>query len=105
MKDRIKLAEVMEWKSHGAGYWSKPGCGLPLHSRDAKLLMGPPDPFTDANDDYAVLEWMRQKCKLLTVENANRTDWKMWDKFCSELNDPEDREIGDNARAALKVIE
>ena len=92
MKDRIKLAEVMGWKSHGAGYWSKPGCGLPLHSRDAKLLMGPPDPFTDANDDYAVLEWMRN-------------NGKYWKAFCGEVKNWYDYKIGDYARAALKVIE
>ena len=105
MNDRIKLAEAMfpEWTISSNIH----GDLIMWHGKDreGKSIRPVPDPENDANDDYAVLEWMRQKCKLLTVENANLTDWKMWDKFCSELNDPEDREIGDYARAALKEIE
>ena len=64
--------------------------------RDPDLKMedwGPFDPFTDANDDYAVLEWIRQQHFVTYftayLENEYTQDYK----------------IGDYARAALKVIE
>ena len=48
------------------------------------------DPFTDANDDYAVLEWMRK--------NYGASLFGKHLKFCSWY------QIGDYAKAALKVI-
>ena len=55
------------------------------------------DPFTDANDDYAVLEWMRKE--------ATWTVGDMTDKFCDQLEWPcWEYQIGDYARAALKVL-
>ncbi len=56
------------------------------------------DPFTDANDDYAVLEWARKQ------------EW--FGKFQAALSDLRpgysfpsyQYQIGDYARAALKVI-
>lgn len=60
MKDRILLAEAMGWKDV---------CNLPLygvvpvgHSPDKpKLYQYIPDPFTDANDERAVLHFMREQ--------------------------------------------
>ena len=52
-----------------------------------------PDPFTDANDDYAVLEWMRRSDdKRFTVGHGP------YGYQCTY-------QIGDYARAALKVLE
>jgi len=115
-QDKIKLAEAMGWESskHLAGdspdtertgephfveIWRSPP--PTKYAREPKL----PDPFTDANDDYAVLEWMRKRCWLRSVDNNKQPDYRTWDRFCEELLPPEDREIGDYARAALKVID
>ena len=51
------------------------------------------DPFTDANDDYAVLDWMRETKIDHTVLTEIEHEWSM------------DYQIGDYARAACKVIE
>ena len=58
-EDRIKLAEAMGWKEladreEGWPSWyhdDKP-------QEECRLTENLPDPVTDANDDYAVLEWM-----------------------------------------------
>ncbi len=83
--DRIKLAAAM-----GGAKWDayiNPG----EHPECVEL----PDPFTDANDDYAVLEWMRndapQDAHIAFVCDVDFT----------ALN----YQIGDYARAALKVID
>ena len=54
------------------------------------------DPFTDANDDYAVLEWMRN--------NVDAREWThvLSDDFRGGMMC--NYQIGDYARAALKVI-
>ena len=100
MNDRIKLATAMGWKSGRTDTVAV--MGRPIsHTRwidpDGNDRAQCPDPFTDANDDYAVLEWMR-----------NTSD--SWSKFESALTlhagDPFVwcYKIGDYARAALKVI-
>lgn len=88
---RIKLAEAM-----GA-----------VHRRswDGQMMLKWPDgrahadwhfnPFTDANADYAVLEWMR----------GNEWTDKQHELFRSFLGHSTTYRIGDYARAALKVIE
>jgi hypothetical protein len=91
MNDRIRLAEAMGWE-HNKG-WPVPYDGDWWKSPDGNLSVTLDfDPYTDANDDYAVLEWMR----LNGAEN-------MPDDF------PHSRQayykIGDYARAALKVID
>lgn len=86
MDDRIRLAEAMGWKCP----FNDPGNCLKHHYHSEIKV---PDPFTDANDDYAVLEWLKTK------------------KNYSQLGELfEHREIarykiGDYARAALKVLE
>lgn len=99
MNDRIKLAEAMGWRldpdldfiqgSH-TNYWLSPDANV---TRVSEAL---PDPFTDANDDYAVLEWMR----------SHGTDYQPpSNKFSGELFNPQwHYQIGDYARAALKVL-
>ncbi len=92
MNDRIKLAEAMGRSTEILHKWSG----------ESESVF---DPWADANDDYAVLEWMRCKCKLGSITNDEPTNWKLWDSFCCELLEPELRGIGDYARAALKVME
>ena len=102
MTDRIKLAEAMGWVSDdtktvhdlGDGYptqrtsfhWSHPD-----HERK-RFAHELPDPENDANDDYAVLEWM-----LVKTPDASHGRIYLGNKW--------DYKIGDYARAALKVIE
>ena len=63
------------------------------------------NPFTDANDDYAVLEWVRNQ----VPTNNNGIKWASHDLgwwFYKHLKDnPAEYEVGDYARAALKVLE
>ena len=93
MNDRIKLAEAMGWTSAGDPdgnlWWSQQPAKYPeSYCFETNEL---PDPFTDANDDYVVLDWMR-----------NHKDF--W-KFQQELDEIQwSYQIGDYARAALKVI-
>lgn len=106
-ESRIKLAEAMGWQwieysntpFDGMGRWFSPEA-VP-ESEDNHYgyrICGsacPPifDPFTDANDDYAVLEWMRQ--------NEIVREWRKIDELacCTYYY-----QIGDYARAALKVL-
>ena len=106
LEARIKLAEARGWRatiptpSEILGevpdlVWVKPDGGWQYE---------PPNPFKDANEDYAYLEWMREQPS------------DKWLIFCVylkfQLQDRgEDLEyiatayvVGDYARAALKVI-
>ena len=85
---RIKLAEAMKVE-----YWRSEVFG------DA---LGLPDPLNDANDDYAVLEWMRRG------EGDADTYGRFKNIFEGDYIDGIARwylyEIGDYARAALKEM-
>jgi hypothetical protein len=100
MNDRIKLAEAMGWIWHDEKdpttvrrntYWEIPGKGIKYSFA----------PFTDANDDYAVLKFARMAWKPAhTMEEHHK-----WPTFVANLKLTPDRyHIGDYARAALKVI-
>jgi len=91
VNDRIKLAEAMGWiaceftwqelKEYYAvppNHPNRPGEGN---------ITDIPDPFTDANDDYAVLEWMRKQ----GTPYRNIGQSYMY-------------QIGDYARACLRVL-
>lgn len=95
---RIRLAEAMGWvrtesvRRDGTPFWINPRTGT--RTNDVSDL---PNPFTDANDDYAVLEWMRGQIeplwgKFLTAVTNNV-------KYCWQYR------IGANACAALEVID
>lgn len=100
MSDRIKLAEAMDWKlielRDGTKYWQKPHEKLKGAGQKE-----PPDPLTDANDDYAVLEWARSdterfsdfKDAMYELGGSMRTKCWIWQY-----------QTGDYARAALKVL-
>lgn len=104
-EDRIKLAEAMGWKWREDFRWVRPDGSL-----DKPLLLPTNktnisfDPFTDANDDYAVLEWMRGGClarledfkDAIAAASTNDSGYKayLW-RY----------QIGDYARAALRVID
>ena len=92
MSDKIRLAEAMGWTVCADGK-----TGFEGDSRHRRILR---NPFTDANDDYAVLEWMRNKPD---IECASGYPWTEF----MHMNEQEAHQyqIGDYARAALKVIE
>lgn len=89
--DRIRLAEAI-YKCVGGCDHESYTVGCPVHDSIAFR------PFTDANDDYAVLEWMR---------NGRHDHPEIWVEFKRLNTDwlPFHYEIGDYARAALKVLD
>jgi hypothetical protein len=98
MNDRIRLAEAMGWKrlDHTPDRWFN---DAPEHRQEeCRHTEYLPDPLTDANDDYAVLEWVR-------------TDAIDWDAFVKALPTQnlwhfvQEYKIGDYARAALRVLD
>ncbi len=94
MSDRIKLAKAMGGMATTINDGSWAYCNWPK---------GVPErfnPFTDANDDYAVLEWMRSDEMYVTPTYPAFCDQLLY----SERGMPAYK-IGDYARAALKVID
>ena len=89
MNDRIKLAKAMNLDANPEFGWAgiQPYWYFDDHNR-------PFDPFTDANDDYAVLEWSRTN--LGVAEQV--------EMHC-QMGHSADYTIGDYARAALKFID
>ncbi len=94
---RIKLAKATGWKVENADrIYSEPTIPNGRYGHLPHMSVGAPipDPFTDANDDYAVLVF------------ARKWGLKKWDKFYEHLPTclADDYQIGDYARAALKVL-
>ncbi len=59
-QDRIRLAEAMGWENPHKWRWQKP---------DADDYRNePPDPFTDANDCEALIQWLNEQGYGLTIE-------------------------------------
>lgn len=88
MKDRIRLAEAMgipDADQETVDIDSRTVCIW--NERDSF------NPFTDANDDYAVLEWMRKE------------GWPRWQLISEGCEYCFDYKVGDYARAALKVLD
>ena len=96
MNDRITVAEAMGWtveeKDRLYDNYSEMLNGRYGHLPHMSVGVLIPDPFTDANDDYAVLEWMRNEKRHIEFHDANK---------CNGWN----YQIGDYARAALKVLD
>jgi hypothetical protein len=92
MDDRIKLAEAMGWTriDEVSGYGFPPSEVAYDDARWVECCMKIPDPFTDANDDYAVLEWGRSK--------GSDTTLMLFELSGKSLDE---YKIGDYARAAL----
>ena len=115
MNDRIKkIAEAMGWVYHSERDETSPDFDLLsptdvwTHPSRAYGRGGCPDPFTDANDDYAVLEWMRGPLyERLREDDPDGILCKMWIAIDGDPYDRDaksDYQIGDYARAALKVL-
>lgn len=68
MNDRIRLAEAMGWKliTNDVSSWVSPSGRNSGYAVLEKAF----DPLTDANDDYAVLEWMLDKYRSYEIEKA-----------------------------------
>ena len=102
-EDRIRLAEAMGWTTK-FNSWLRPGCDPAASS---SWCTAPPDPFTYANDDYQVLEWMRS-FQAQVHDDLPDGGYLVWKDFSEELCDTGPKtcyEIGDFARAALEVID
>ena len=105
MNDRIKLAEAMGWTR------STIGTEYCWRHEDGRVIGMCPDPFTDANDDFGVLEWMRQFDLDIYIpgDKDNEGAFNKWEGFTMALyecgKDTWEYKIGDYARAALKVIQ
>ena len=99
--DRILLAEAMGWTNICMKYVAMEdksypfGCA-PGNVNDKHLKEQIPDPFNSANDDYAVLEWMRDPNNV-TEDQWRRFKDAMERKMYSYM-------LGDYARARLKVL-
>ena len=105
MNDQIKLAKLMGWQhiprtivdAKPCGYWKEAHWrhpnGKEINNADF------PDPFTDANDDYAVLRWMRP---LNGRMPAHMADNRKWRQFIRLIDEP--YILGNWAKAALRVI-
>ena len=89
MNDRIKLAGVMGWTN----YLTHSKAEIWEHEEHSTRLECP-DPETDANDDYAVLEWERATFK----HEKHR-------RFCEQIGYSWNYKIGDYARAAVLVLD
>ena len=112
---RIKLAEARGYVrvKSTANHWYFPKGSAAEGSTIG--LVGLPDPFTNANDDYAVLEWMRPK-NFRESKPIMGPEHERWRDFIFELRLiqlKENREssaiqegymLGDNARAACSVL-
>lgn len=92
----VQLAEAVGWHKNECGHWTD---GSP--KTFASL---PFNPFEDANDDYAVLEWAwwQLQCEIWNNQQwetfkdywrEDRVDWNVWNYTRGQF-----------ARAALKVI-
>ena len=100
MNNRIKLAEAMGFRQ---GRWFFQKCMFaPKPISEWQYIWWPDefDPFTNVRHDYAVLEWMRNR-----KEDLSNPGWAgSFGKFAKLLKASCWYEIGDYARAALKVL-
>lgn len=105
--DRIKLCEAMgrlEIGLSGGAYriTADDGTRVTCWTLDDALKYLP-DPFTDANNDYAVLKWVRENLDDVAYALA------MLELVVEQGGDTGDSypkyRIGNYARAALKVLE
>ncbi len=111
MTDRIKLAEAMGWQAYVSEGFVEYDLDKRVYRQESDL----PDPYTDANDDYAVLEWMREY-RAQHIDFESEGGFLKWVEFSRVLSICRDKanilphpavdyRIGDYARAALEVIE
>ena len=99
MDDQIRLAEAMGWTRSASNAertlpvrWEHPYYKYPTFTSEE---LAPISPLTDANDDYAVLEWLRNKW-------AEPIFQLIESQLCSF--DPIDYNIGDYARVAIEIL-
>lgn len=101
-KARIALAEATGWVRDPHPLRDTPFWFDRITKKQGELG-DLPDPFTDANDDYAVLEWMRGRRDSLLAKDTG-----IWREFMAVIHDTAFctslYRIGDYARAACKVL-
>ena len=112
-KDRIRLAEAMGWRFDHEGppptdfgvprayYWISPEGERKLTHRSTGFPQGGAElfgnPFTDANDDYAVLEWLRG----VMPDDA---EYGLFQRVARHLPTLLDYQVGDVARATVREL-
>lgn len=107
-KDRRRLALAMGWQRVGrtaeSSLYYPPGCKSygPMGADE------PPNPFEDANDDYDVLQWMRDKWLPKQQGWPSKNDppeTLVWHNFKMSLQLPSAYKIGDYAICALSALD
>ena len=105
-RDIIRLGKAMEWTHVPA---VGPCAFIRWKVKDGEDIglmnnIQPFNPENDANDDYAVLEWMRSHKDRQMTERMKFTNavQDIWDK--EDRSWPLGYQIGDYARAALTVL-
>ncbi len=96
-QDRIRLAEAMGWRwkpsstDNKIGRWYRPdgNYGDWVHKGDL-----PFDPFTDANDDYALIRWLNEQGFAVTILTGRDGDdvfvfpfdheYTRWEQHCDD---------------------
>lgn len=107
-QDRIKLAEAMNLLPEPFKDWDEYKHAVQLHTGKVLEILREliPDPENNANDDYAVLEWLRSytlRCPQDSRIEALEFAYAVFSILRG--NDLSEYQIGDYARAALKVID
>lgn len=103
--NRIRLAMFIGWTA-AEDHSDNPEWRGMAFSPNGSGPMSWPNPFEDANDDFAILERMRKLGKKHGVWNYQNADSVKWMRAISDFcKFARDYQIGDYARAALKVLE
>lgn len=116
---RIMLAEAMGWTHIRMKWIAMDETSYPFGCPPANQYSGGvvqkqykeqiPDPFTDANDDYTVLEWMRDwRAQGITQEQLHAFNARVGDHWSFTAASPSSSwiqyQVGDYARAAISVL-
>lgn len=101
-KARIRLAEAVKPRSIRDYYVQDGAVILDMPNGTSKRWA----PDTDANDDYAVLDWARSGHRNDAPQNWTQEEFVKFDRALEDAPHYScDYEIGDYARAALKVLD
>lgn len=110
IRDRIRLAEAMGWVwkpvtvcDVSTGLWVPPNGQVGTIVLVDHSVPPPFNPFKDANDDYAVLEWMQTDWENNGKRRAGWSDFKQL-LIEGERDKTWHYRVGDYARDVLKIL-
>jgi len=103
-EDRIRLCKAMGWGGFYVGDITGKDFGIPPNERglSGKVV---PDPFTNADDDYAVLVWLRIDSDIDSEAYAIAMLTLIEEQGGDPRNSFPMYRVGNYARAALKVLQ